>query len=177
MNTEYITLAGGCFWCLEAAFRRISGVVAVQSGYSNGQAEKPSYEQVCSGASGCAEVVRLQYDPSLIGVQEILRWFFMLHDPTQLNGQGADIGTQYRSGIYYENAQQKAVAQAMLERLRIEKVFEREIVTELQPMQNYFAAEPHHQNYFDKNQDNNYCRYVIAPKLQHALLLTRDDKG
>ncbi|KAF1044929.1 peptide-methionine (S)-S-oxide reductase MsrA [Xylophilus sp.] len=161
-----ITLGGGCFWCLEAVFDRVIGVTDVQSGYSNGHVEQPSYEQVCSGATGHVEVVRLRFDPDAISLEEILEIFFAIHDPTTLNRQGNDVGTQYRSGIYYETPEQQAVAENLIRRLRQQSAFGgREIVTEVRPLVNYWPAEDYHQDYFLNHPNQGYCAFVVAPKV------------
>lgn len=158
-----ITLAGGCFWCLEAVYLDVHGVSAVESGYSNGQVVRPSYEQVCAGTTGHAEVVQLTWDPRLIGLRELLVIFFAIHDPTTLNRQGNDVGSQYRSGIYWHDADQVPVAQAVM--AEAEQAWGRPLVTELQPLSNYWPAEDYHQRYYDRHPDQGYCAFVIAPKL------------
>jgi len=140
-GTQTITLGGGCFWCTEAVFVKVRGITDVESGYSNGQTLNPSYEQVCTGRTGHNEVVKLQYDPAQISLEQILQIFFIIHDPTTLNRQGNDTGTQYRSGIYWSTPEQQRVATAFVAQLAQEKIFDRPIVTEIQPVQNYFAAE------------------------------------
>lgn len=159
-----ITLAGGCFWCLEAVFLRLRGVLAVESGYSNGQGGHPSYEEVCSGATGHAEVVRVQYDAEQIPLDALLQVFFHVHDPTQLNRQGADIGTQYRSGIYYEDEAQHAVARRVL--AEAQAAHGGRVVTELLPLSGYVPAESYHQRYFERNPHAGYCAFVVAPKVE-----------
>ena len=162
--TETITLAGGCFWCLEAVYERVDGVVAVESGYSNGQAIDPSYEQVCSGTTGHAEVVRVRFDPARISLREVLEIFFVIHDPTTLNRQGADTGTQYRSGIYFHDAAQQAVAREVL--AEVNALHGGRAVTELLPEQNYSRAEDYHQHYFANHPGEGYCAFVVAPKVE-----------
>ncbi|GAB4213332.1 MAG: peptide-methionine (S)-S-oxide reductase MsrA [Rhodoferax sp.] len=164
-NAETITLGGGCFWCTDAVFRQVQGVLAVQCGYCNGTVEAPSYEQVCTGRTGHAEVVRVVFDPAVIGLEDLLTIFFAIHDPTTLNAQGHDVGTQYRSGIYWHTPQQQALAQALVERLEAEQVFDRPIVTEVLPERLYTAAEDYHQNFFQKNPHQGYCLAVAAPKV------------
>ena len=164
-NTETITLGGGCFWCLEAVYEQVEGVAAVESGYSNGQVDRPSYEQVCTGNTGHAEVVRVSYDPSVISLRDILEIFFVIHDPTTLNRQGNDVGTQYRSVIYYDNADQKAVAEKVIADLTKDKLFDRPIVTEVQPLDVFYRAEEYHQGYYRNNPGQGYCQFVVAPKV------------
>ncbi len=159
-----ITLGAGCFWCTEAVFQRLRGVRAVESGYSNGQGGTPSYEQVCSGSTGHAEVVRVEYDPAQVELAELLRVFFATHDPTTLNRQGADVGTQYRSGIYYADEAQHAVARQVLG--EAQAAHGGRVVTELQPLQGYVRAEDYHQRYFERNPQAGYCAFVVAPKVE-----------
>ena len=163
---ETITLGGGCFWCLEAVYLKVRGVVAVESGYSNGQAQAPTYEAVCSGRTGCAEVVRVRFDPQQIGLKELLEIFFVIHDPTTHNRQGHDVGTQYRSGIYFHSPAQEALAREFIQDLSRQQAFGAPIVTELLPEQHYWPAEAYHQNYFERNPFQGYCMHVVAPKLE-----------
>ena len=162
---QTIALAGGCFWCTEAVFKQVLGVLDVESGYSNGQAERPSYEQVCTGRTGCAEVVKLAYDPARVSARQLLEIFFATHDPTQLNRQGNDIGTQYRSGIYYTRAEQKQVANELIREMSQDKLYDGPIVTEVLPLAHYFAAEEWHQDFFERNPTQGYCLAVAAPKV------------
>jgi peptide-methionine (S)-S-oxide reductase len=162
---ETLTLGGGCFWCTEAVYVRVKGVVDVESGYCNGQSIDPSYEQVCGGCTGHAEVVKLVYDPAQISVRELLEIFFVIHDPTTLNAQGNDQGTQYRSGIYFSSPDQQQVALALIDELRLTQVFDRPIVTEVVPQTNYWAAEGYHQDFFERNPNQGYCMAVAAPKV------------
>ena len=162
---ETLTLGGGCFWCTEAVFERVRGIIQVQSGYCNGAALQPTYEQVCSGRTGHNEVVRLTFDPAVISVQQILQIFFAIHDPTTLNRQGNDVGTQYRSGIYFHTPEQQQVAQAMLEQLAQERVFDAPLTTELLPEQNFWPAEDYHAQYYARNPSQGYCAAIIGPKL------------
>ena len=162
---ETIVLGGGCFWCTEAVYVKVRGVVDVESGYSNGQGPRPSYEQVCSGATGYAEVVKLQYDPAQVSTRQLLEIFFVVHDATQLNRQGNDVGTQYRSGIYYTTPEQKQVADDMIRELSQGKAFGAPIVTEVQPLASYWPAEDYHQDFFEKNPTQGYCLAVAAPKV------------
>ena len=162
---ETLTLGGGCFWCTEAVFERVRGIIQVQSGYCNGTALQPTYEQVCTGRTGHNEVVRLTFDPAIISVQQILQIFFAIHDPTTLNRQGNDVGTQYRSGIYFHTPEQQQVAQAMLEQLAQERVFDAPLTTELLPEQNFWPAEDYHAQYYARNPSQGYCAAIIGPKL------------
>ena len=162
---ETLTLGGGCFWCTEAVFERVRGIIQVQSGYCNGTALQPTYEQVCTGRTGHNEVVRLTFDPAIISVQQILEIFFAIHDPTTLNRQGNDVGTQYRSGIYFHTPQQQQVAQAMLEQLAQERVFDAPLTTELLPEQNFWPAEDYHAQYYARNPNQGYCAAVVGPKV------------
>ena len=162
---QTITLGGGCFWCTESVYVQVRGVTDVESGYSNGQASRPSYEEVCSGRTGSNEVVKLTYDSAEISLTEILEIFFVVHDATTLNRQGNDSGTQYRSGIYYGTAEQKQVADGMIAQLDSEKVFSRPIVTEVLPLANYWPAEAYHQDYFANNPNQGYCVAVAGPKV------------
>ena len=162
---ETLTLGGGCFWCTEAVFERVRGIIQVQSGYCNGTALQPTYEQVCSGRTGHNEVVRLTFDPAVISVQQILEIFFAIHDPTTLNRQGNDVGTQYRSGIYFHTPQQQQVAQAMLEQLAQDRVFDAPLTTELAPEQNFWPAENYHHQYYARNPGQGYCAAVVGPKV------------
>ena len=162
---EKIYLAGGCFWCTEAVFDRVRGVQAVTSGYANGQVANPSYEQVCSGNTGHAECVEVTYDPQVLPLDKLLHIFFATHDPTTLNRQGNDVGTQYRSGIYATNAKQLATARAFVQDLNASGQLGAPVVTELLPLQQFWPAENYHQEYFDNNPRQPYCTYVVAPKV------------
>ena len=162
---QTIVLGGGCFWCTESVFKEVRGITDVESGYSNGSAERPSYEQVCTGRTGHNEVVKLSYDPAQISIRQILEILFVVHDPTQLNGQGNDTGTQYRSGIYYTTPEQKQVAEDMIREMSQDKLYARPIVTEVKPLQNYWPAEEYHQDFFEKNPTQGYCVAVAAPKV------------
>lgn len=164
-HSQTITLGGGCFWCIEAVYVHVKGVTDVESGYSNGHVVRPSYEQVCSGSTGHAEVVRLVFDPARVSLRELLEIFFVCHDPTTRNRQGHDSGTQYRSGIYFSNAEQEQVARALLAELDQGAVYGRPIVTEVLPLANYWPAEDYHQDYFEKNPNQAYCLAVAAPKV------------
>ncbi len=163
---ETVVLAGGCFWCTEAVFDQVRGVLSVESGYSNGLAPSPSYEDVCTGTTGHAEVVRIVFDPQVIGLRELLQIFFATHDPTTLNRQGADVGTQYRSGIYWTDEAQARTARELIDELTAEGVFEDPIVTEVAPLHNYHRAEDYHQTFFARHPFHGYCMAVAAPKVQ-----------
>lgn len=164
-GTSTITLAGGCFWCTEAVFDRVRGVTAVQSGYSNGHAQNPTYEQVCTGHTGHAEVVRLQFDETVISLREILEIFFATHDPSQLNRQGNDVGTQYRSGIYYDTEAQGELARQMIKEMAEEGVYDAPITTEVAPLSNWSAAEAYHDDFYARNPNQGYCAAVVGPKV------------
>jgi peptide-methionine (S)-S-oxide reductase len=162
---EVATLGGGCFWCLEAVYDRLEGVVSVESGYSGGEVPNPSYQQVSSGKTGHAEVVRVTFDPQVISYREILQVFFSIHNPTTLNRQGADVGTQYRSVIFYHGEEQKMIAQQVIDEIEQEGIWEDKIVTQLTPLEKFYLAEEYHQEYFEKNPYQGYCQVVIAPKV------------
>jgi len=162
---EVATIAGGCFWCLEATFNEVYGIDKAVSGYTGGKTIKPSYSEVSSGITGHAEAVQLTFNPKRISFEQILRIFFSIHDPTTLNKQGADIGTQYRSAIFYHNEKQKAVAEQVIKELNDAKVWSIPIVTEVAPFHEFYVAEDYHQKYFEKNPEQAYCQMVIAPKL------------
>lgn len=165
MTIETATLGGGCFWCLEAVYLDVDGVSAVESGYAGGAVRDPSYEQVCGGDTGHAEVVRVSFDTERIGYREILQIFFAIHDPTTLNRQGNDVGTQYRSVIYSRSDAQHAVAEAVIGELERQRVFDHPIVTELAPEPEYWPAEAYHQKYFARNPYQGYCMMVVGPKV------------
>lgn len=162
-NIQIATFGGGCFWCIDAAFRRVKGVLNVSSGYAGGEIENPSYQQICTGLTGHAEVVQLDFDSSIVSYNTLLEMFFTLHDATQLNRQGNDVGTQYRSVIYYHDEKQKAESQAMIDALQ--KQIREPVVTELSPLTNFYPAEQYHQDYYDENPNQGYCSILIAPKL------------
>jgi peptide-methionine (S)-S-oxide reductase len=164
-ETQTIVLGGGCFWCTEAVYKEVRGILDVESGYSNGNAERPSYEEVCTGRTGYVEVVKLTYDPAQITLRQILEIFFVVHDPTQLNRQGNDLGSQYRSGIYCTTPEQKQVADDMIRQMSQEKLFGKPIVTEVEPLANYWPAEDYHQDFFERNPHQGYCMAVAAPKV------------
>lgn len=163
---EVATLGGGCFWCLEAVYDELQGVVAVESGYAGGTVPNPTYRQVCSGTTGHAEVVQVTFDPEQISYREILEVFIQIHDPTTLNRQGADVGTQYRSVIFYHDEGQKATAEEMISQLEASGKWRDPIVTEVAPFEAFYRAEDYHQEYYQHNQNQPYCRVVIAPKLK-----------
>jgi peptide-methionine (S)-S-oxide reductase len=163
MAIETITLGGGCFWCVEAVFVQVDGVLSVESGYSNGHVKQPSYQQVCEGDTGHAEVVRVQFDNSKITLREVLEIFFSVHDPITPNRQGNDVGPQYRSGIYLHEPAQRAVAQAVID--EVNAATDGRVVTELETIDNYWPAEAYHQRYFERNPNQGYCAAVIAPKV------------
>jgi peptide-methionine (S)-S-oxide reductase len=164
MDRQVITLGGGCFWCVEAVFELVDGVLAVESGYCNGHVRQPSYEAVCTGTTGHAEVVRVSFDAERIGLREVLEIFFVVHDPTTLNRQGNDTGTQYRSGIYLENAGQEAVVRDVL--AVANAAHGGKVVTEVALLANYSRAEDYHQHYFAQHPNQGYCAYVVAPKVE-----------
>lgn len=159
------TLGGGCFWCVESAFLQVKGVEKVKSGYTGGHTENPTYEEVCTGNTGHAEVAQLTFDPEVISYRQILEIFFTLHDPTQVNRQGNDIGTQYRTSIFYHNDAQKHEAEQIIAELEADDAFAAPIVTEVSPLETFYAAEDYHENYFARNPENPYCQAVISPKL------------
>ncbi len=162
---EVATLAGGCFWCLEAVFDDLKGVDSVESGYMGGKTVNPSYEEVCSGETGHAEVAQLTFDPKQVSFKEILEVFFVIHDPTTLNRQGNDVGTQYRSAIFYHSAEQKAAAEQVIANMGAAKIYEDRIVTEVVPASKFYVAEDYHQEYFRRNAAQPYCAFVVRPKV------------
>jgi len=163
---EEITLGAGCFWCIEACFKDIKGVTEVYPGYAGGQVENPTYEAVCNGRTGHAEVARILFDNSQVSVESLLEMYWFVHNPTQLNSQGNDVGTQYRSVIFYHNEQQKEIAETFKKRLTDEKAWENPIVTEILPINNFYRAENYHHNYFEMNPQNMYCQSVVRPKVE-----------
>ncbi|MBK0392281.1 peptide-methionine (S)-S-oxide reductase MsrA [Ramlibacter algicola] len=165
MSEQTIVLGGGCFWCTEAVYVQVRGITDVESGYANGTVDQPTYEQVCTGRTGHNEVVKLTYDPARISTRQVLEIFFVVHDPTQLNRQGNDVGTQYRSGIYYTTDEQKAEAEKIVQELERDKVYGKPVVTEIQPLRSYWPAEPYHQDFFERNPTQGYCMAVAAPKV------------
>ncbi|MGG7035835.1 MAG: bifunctional methionine sulfoxide reductase B/A protein [Flavobacterium sp.] len=165
-NLETIVLGGGCYWCVEAIYEKLEGVKTVVSGFAGGTVENPTYQQVCTGTTGAAEVVEITYDKSVLNLDEIFEVFFTVHDPTTLNRQGADVGTQYRSVIFYNNDQQKKAAESIINELNNQKVYPSKIVTSLEPLKKFYKAEDYHQNYFNNNKEQSYCRLVIQPKIE-----------
>lgn len=162
-TTQVATFGGGCFWCIDAAFRRVNGVSDVSSGYTGGNTDNPTYKSVCSGTTGHAEVVKVEFDSTIVSFETLLAMFFTLHDATQLNRQGNDIGTQYRSVVYYHNDEQLALTNTMIEQLQTH--VSEPIVTEVSPVTTYYPAEHHHQDYYNENPQQGYCSMLIAPKL------------
>ena len=171
MNNKLDTaiFGGGCFWCVEAVFQRINGVVKVESGYSGGSKENPTYKEVCTGNTGHAEVVRITFNPDIISYLELLEVFFGTHDPTSLNRQGADVGTQYRSVIFYLNENQKNIAVDFKEKLNEKNVFGKPVVTEISPLEKFYIAEDYHQNYYNNNKYQPYCSFIITPKIDKLI--------
>lgn len=165
MTTELATLAGGCFWCLEAVFEQLRGVTKVTSGYAGGHVPNPSYEAVCTGTTGHAEVVQIVFDPDVVSFRELLEVFFTLHDPTTPDRQGGDVGTQYRSGVFYHDDDQRRAAEAVVRELEAEHVFDDSIVTTIEPLDAFYPAEEYHKEYYRRNPNQPYCRAVIAPKV------------
>jgi methionine-S-sulfoxide reductase len=165
-RSEVVTLGGGCFWCLEAIFEELEGVLSVESGYSGGVLVNPSYKDVCSGETGHAEVVQVTFDPGVIPLDDILRIFFTVHDPTTLNRQGADMGTQYRSAIFYRGHLQHEAAERVVREIDAEEIWDGRIVTQIVPFETFYKAEDYHQEYFASNPRQPYCQIVIAPKVQ-----------
>lgn len=166
VNIEQAIFGAGCFWCVEAVFQRVPGVLKVESGYSGGSIKNPTYREICSGLTGHAEVCKLSFDPSMVSYETLLSVFWQTHDPTTLNRQGADVGTQYRSAIFYTNEAQKTSAEKLKADLDSSGAFGNPIVTEISALQNYYPAEDYHQNYYNQNSNQSYCQFVIAPKLE-----------
>lgn len=167
MNTETIILGGGCFWCLDALYKKVEGVLSITSGYTGGATKNPTYSEVCNGTTGHAEVVKLEYDPNIVSLEVLLRIFFEIHDPTTLNQQGGDVGTQYRSAIFYESEAQKLLAEKI--NAEAQANWKNPIVTEIVPLGDFYTAENYHQDYYAKNPDQPYCVAVISPKLEKFL--------
>ncbi|MDQ6529663.1 peptide-methionine (S)-S-oxide reductase MsrA [Flavobacterium sp. LHD-85] len=165
-NLETITLGGGCYWCVEAVYENLDGVKSVVSGFSGGKVANPTYEEVCTGETGHAEVVQITYDKNVTDINEIFKVFFTVHDPTTLNRQGADVGTQYRSVIFYKNDEQKKAAQSIIAELNKAKVYNSPIVTKVEPFKVFYKAEDYHQNYYANNKNQPYCKMVIQPKIE-----------
>ena len=174
-NFETATLAGGCFWCTEAIYKRLKGVESVMPGYAGGTVENPTYEQVCSGTTGHAEAIQITFDPQIITYEKILEVFFATHDPTTLNQQGADVGTQYRSVIFYHDEEQKRIAESIKQRIEEEKMYPNPIVTQITPFTIFYEAENYHQNFYDSNRNYGYCRLIIDPKIQKLLSEFKND--
>lgn len=165
-SLEKATFGNGCFWCTEAVFLELKGVQKVESGYSGGQVKNPTYREVCTGETGHAEVIQITYDPKVISYEDLLEVFWNTHDPTTLNKQGADEGTQYRSAVFYHNEEQKKIAAQYMKQLEASKVYKNPIVTEISPLINFYKAEDYHQNYYELNPNQGYCQYVIRPKVE-----------
>lgn len=174
LKRDTATFAAGCFWCTEAQFKELKGVESVTSGFTGGHVKNPSYEEVCTGATGEAEACNIIYDPSQITYDELLAAFFTMHDPTQLNRQGNDVGTQYRSAIFYHNATQKAKALYYIEKLNKVKAYKNKIVTEVTPFTVFYKAEDYHQDFYNKNPNQHYCKYVIQPELEKFRKVFKD---
>lgn len=175
INLQTATLANGCFWCTEAIFKRLKGVLSVNSGYTGGQMENPSYQDVTTGQTGHAEAIQIEFDPSIITYDTILDAFFATHDPTELNRQGNDVGTQYRSAIFYHDEEQRKIAEDKIKHLTEEHKYEDPIVTQVNPFSNFYPAEDYHKDYYDENRNiNMYCRVVIDPKIQKLLAQFND---
>lgn len=166
MKNEIAVFGGGCFWCTEALFKSLGGVSSAVPGYAGGDIDKPSYEEVSSGESGHAEVIKIEYNPKIISYEDLLSVFFNIHDPTTLNRQGSDVGTQYRSVIFYTSPKQKEAVEKLIERLNSAKAYEKPVVTEVKPLKKFFDAEDYHKNYYENHKDTPYCEIVIAPKLE-----------
>ena len=173
-NLETITLGGGCYWCVEAVYDNLKGVKSVVSGFAGGKNANPTYKEVCTGNTGHAEVVQITYDNSITNLDEIFKVFFTVHDPTTLNRQGADVGTQYRSAIFYANENQKKQAQSIIDQLNAEKVYSNPIVTTLEPLTQFYKAEDYHQNYYENNKNQPYCKMVIQPKIEKFEKIFKD---
>lgn len=173
-NLETITLAGGCYWCVEAVYENLMGVKSAVSGYAGGKKPNPTYEEVSSGTTGYAEAVQITYDKTVTNLDEIFKVFFTVHDPTTLNRQGADVGTQYRSAIFYKNEEQKKAAQTIINAMRKAKIYDSPIVTSLEPLTQFYRAETYHQNYYENNKNQPYCQMVIQPKMEKFEKLFKD---
>lgn len=172
---QIATLAGGCFWCTEALYQRINGIISVTPGYTGGQKENPTYEEVCGGNTGHAEAIEIVFDPTRTSYEAILNMFFHLHDPTQLNRQGNDVGTQYRSAIFYHNDEQKKIAEEVKEKIQSSGMYKDKVVTEIMPFTKFYTAEDYHQNYYNNNNKAPYCQLVITPKLDKMYHKFKDD--
>ena len=164
-NLQTATLAGGCFWCLEAVYDEIKGVHSVESGYAGGHVDNPTYRAVCNGDTGHAEVIQVHFDPNVVSYRDLLNVFFAIHDPTSLNRQGADVGTQYRSAIFYHDDEQKRIAEELIKDLNAQKIWDKPIVTQVEKLDKFYVAEDYHQEYFARNPYQPYCMAVVAPKV------------
>jgi len=173
-QTETATFGGGCFWCTEAIFKSLKGVETVESGYSGGKLKNPTYKEICTGETGHAEVIQIIYDPKVISFRELLEVFWETHDPTTLNRQGADVGTQYRSVVFYHSPQQKEIAEKYKAELNKENVFNKPVVTEITALEKFWPAEKYHQDYYENNSTQGYCQFVIVPKLQKLKKIFKD---
>lgn len=173
-NLEKATLGGGCFWCTEAVYLELKGVVDVKPGYSGGDVKNPTYKEVCTGTTGHAEVVQITFDADVVSFSDILEVFFMTHDPTTLNRQGNDVGPQYRSVIFYHNENQKEVAEKVIKLFEEEKVYDKPIVTKVEPFKEFYVAEDYHQNYYNQNKSQGYCQFIITPKLEKFRKIFKD---
>ena len=162
---EVATLAGGCFWCLEAVYDQVQGVESVESGYLGGTGERPTYEAVCGGQTGHAEAVQITFDPKIISYKDLIEMFFVIHDPTTMNRQGNDVGTQYRSAIFYHSPEQRQIAEAVIDSITRQRLYERPIITEVVPVAPWYEAEAYHQEYFARNPFQGYCQFVVGPKV------------
>ena len=164
-NLQTATLAGGCFWCLEAVYDEVKGVHSVESGYAGGHVDNPTYRAVCNGDTGHAEVIQVHFDPNIVSYRDLLNVFFAIHDPTTLNRQGADVGTQYRSAIFYHDDEQKKIAEELIKDLNVQQIWDRPIVTQVEKLDTFYLAEDYHQEYFARNPYQPYCMAVVAPKV------------
>ncbi len=173
-HTDTATFGAGCFWCTEAQFQQLKGVISVESGYAGGTVKNPTYKEVCTGTTGHAEVTNIVYDPSIISYDEMLAAFWMSHDPTQLNRQGNDVGTQYRSAIFYHNDEQRKKAEEYKQKLMDEKVFDKPVVTKIEPFTVFYKAEDYHQNYYNENGEQPYCQFVVRPKVEKFQKVFKD---
>jgi len=165
-STSLATFGGGCFWCMEAVFQQMSGVEKIESGYSGGNTKNPTYKEVCTGETGHAEVIQITFNSSLVSFAELLKVFFTMHDPTTLNRQGNDVGTQYRSVIFYHNAEQQHEAEAVIQEINKQHIYPNPVVTQVVPFSVFYKAEDYHQNYYNQNKEQSYCRFVIQPKVE-----------
>lgn len=173
-HTDTATFGAGCFWCTEAQFQQLKGVISVESGYAGGTVKNPTYKEVCTGTTGHAEVTNIVYDPTIISYDEMLAAFWMSHDPTQLNRQGNDVGTQYRSAIFYHNDEQRKKAEEYKQKLMDEKVFDKPVVTKIEPFTVFYKAEDYHQNYYNENGEQPYCQFVVRPKVEKFQKVFKD---